>query len=301
MSHDMSDASAPCDRRTALLAEYAELHGNFRLLTNIRFKLLAVLPLAPAIAAIVTTGSVRSTASSDGRALALSLFGLVVTAALASYNARNDQIYLWHVDRGSAIERELGLADGSFANRPSAWVDFKLWSWRWQVGHVSSVTAIYLASMALWGVIGLSAAARLVWGGSGLSAWAYVGVIIMAVMLVVGGRAYIRRQRTTRSDEMENYARSAIKAAMALTAADRAAPASEACMPFVEACVGLASRERDERDRRKAIYDRMEFYAKEGGFTRALESEQAAAQYVALIVDLPPSWLRKTPQRRRAL
>ena len=66
----------------ALLKEYGEVSNNFRLLTDIRFKLLAFLPIAAA--------ALKSdNASLPG--LALSLFGLVVTIGLVTYNRRNDQ------------------------------------------------------------------------------------------------------------------------------------------------------------------------------------------------------------------
>ncbi len=61
------------NRRVALLKEYSEVCNNFRLLTDVRFELLAFLPIAAA-AAILRND--RAT----GRGLALSLFGLVVTS-----------------------------------------------------------------------------------------------------------------------------------------------------------------------------------------------------------------------------
>jgi hypothetical protein len=61
------------NRRVALLKEYSEVCNNFRLLTDVRFELLAFLPIAAA-AAILRND--RAT----GPGLALSLFGLVVTS-----------------------------------------------------------------------------------------------------------------------------------------------------------------------------------------------------------------------------
>ncbi len=62
-------------RHEAFLKEYSEVCNNFRLLTDVRFKLLAFLPIAAAAAAAIF--------SNDARA-ALSLFGLVVTLGLVT-------------------------------------------------------------------------------------------------------------------------------------------------------------------------------------------------------------------------
>ena len=62
-------------RREALLKEYCEVCSHFRLLTDIRFKLFASLPIAAAAAAAILSGD-RATVPG----LALSLFGLVVTS-----------------------------------------------------------------------------------------------------------------------------------------------------------------------------------------------------------------------------
>jgi hypothetical protein len=70
-----------------LRAEYGEVCSNFRLLTDIRFKLLALLPIGTGAGVALAT-----TASSVSSPL-IALFGLVVTASAALYNLRNDQLY----------------------------------------------------------------------------------------------------------------------------------------------------------------------------------------------------------------
>ena len=75
------------------------------------------MPIAAAAAAAILSND-RATVP----ALTLSLFGLVVTLGLVTYDTRNDQLYNKLVSRASTIERNLGLPDGSFANRPHAWL-----------------------------------------------------------------------------------------------------------------------------------------------------------------------------------
>jgi hypothetical protein len=183
-------------RRAALLAEYAEVNSNFRLLTNIRFKLLAFLPLGPAATVIftATTNDDPANAARQASIFGLCLFGLVVTIGLATYNARNDQIYLWHVDRAAAIERELGIPGGSFTNRPNAWLDLG-WGWRsWHVGHVSSVTVIYSASVALWALAGIIAGAQFAIGI--LPRWGYAAALLAAIGAVLAERSYVSRRHS---------------------------------------------------------------------------------------------------------
>src|SRR5215217_911698 len=135
-------------RHEALSKEYGEVCNTFRTLTDIRFKLLAFLPIAAAAAVAALTGSAaqqRPTAVM----LALSLFGLVVTIALVTYNARNDQLYDDLVARAADIERSLNIPDGAFANRARPWLQIPLLI-EWKIDHRTAVSTIYGASIALW-------------------------------------------------------------------------------------------------------------------------------------------------------
>src|SRR5438046_4505215 len=130
-------------RREALVTEYDQVVKRFVTLTEIRFKLLAFLPLGSAAAAVLTdkfSGIQRFT---------LPMLGIVATIALAMYNARNDQLSDQLDARASSIERSLGLPDGSFANRPASYVTrFFLVSWR--ADHRTAIAAIYYATFAFW-------------------------------------------------------------------------------------------------------------------------------------------------------
>ena len=132
-------------RREALLKEYNEICNNLRILTDVRFKLLAFLPIAAAAAA-----AILSTDRATVPGLALSLFGLVVTIGLVTYNTRNDQPYNELVGRALTIERNLGPPDGNLANRPVAWLVVRFWGKKWKVDHGTGVGTIYRESVALW-------------------------------------------------------------------------------------------------------------------------------------------------------
>src|SRR5215212_10743116 len=130
-------------RQDVLLKEYSEISNNFRTLTDIRFKLLALLPIAAAAAAALKPEEPST------MELALSLFGLVVTIGLVTYNARNDQLYDDLVGRAADIERSLNIPDGAFANRSRSWLRIPFLI-EWKIDHRTAVSTIYGASIALW-------------------------------------------------------------------------------------------------------------------------------------------------------
>jgi hypothetical protein len=132
------------DRREALLKEYSEIGSNFRALTEIRFKLLGLLPLA-ALAAAALKPEVKAPET-----LPFAVFGLAATLCFVTYNKRNDQLYDGLIERAAAIEREIGIPDGAFAHRQTDWLSYGALSIRWPVGHRSAISGVYLATAAFW-------------------------------------------------------------------------------------------------------------------------------------------------------
>jgi hypothetical protein len=216
-SEDQADRAPSDARREALLREYAEVASNFRLLTDIRFKLLALLPIAAGAAtALVKAGGGRNGAA-EARALALSIFGLAVTVALATYNDRNDQLYDRLVGRAASIERQLGLPGGAFANRPTPWFAVRLpFRLSWSVNHRTPVTWIYGAAGALWIASAYSATLQLAWGEHPAPRGVLVAGLMPAIALPVIAVRWIRTQRKHRETQMRADAAAATRwAAMA--------------------------------------------------------------------------------------
>lgn len=285
-------------RRDALLKEYGEVCGNFKLLTDIRFKLLAFLPIATAAAAAIKGDG----AGAGG--FSLSLFGLVATIGLMTYNARNDQLYNQLVARAAAIERSVGLPDGGFANRLRPWLTIRLLDFSWKVDHGTGVATIYVASIALW-LSGLFApileAGRQAYVRSGLghflvpdpAPWVNVTAVGIAIVVTCLGVRSAGRQKKRREQEMRGLAAAAVKRAESLefsTAAD--------AVDFVDLCARLSGGDG------KTIVARAGFYASIdpdalGHYLLSGSSTQTAAHFVALLTDLPPGWLFDCATNRR--
>lgn len=123
-----------------LQTEYQEVCSNFRTLTEIRFKLLALLPISTAAGVALTVSNQQNTASP-----LIGVFGLLVTVSAAFYNERNDQLYNALVSRAAELERRMGLRDGAFAHRPRPWLNIL----GTPVSH-SKLWWIYWGSMAAW-------------------------------------------------------------------------------------------------------------------------------------------------------
>jgi hypothetical protein len=165
--HGHGGAEKPVSRQDALVTEYEETADNFRTLTEIRFELLKLLSLAAGVASVVKpeTGTPWL--------LPFALIGLTFTLSIVTYNKRNDQLYDELIGRAAAIERELGVPDGAFANRPASWLSFGIWKLRWPVNHRMPVSGIYIATISFWLFLALDAVG-VIYSHSKAGAWLLV-------------------------------------------------------------------------------------------------------------------------------
>lgn len=281
--------------RNALLREYGEVSSNFRLLTDIRFKLLALLPIAAA-----ATAALGFKGGYPGFELfALSLFGLFVTLGLATYNERNNQLYNELVGRAALIERKLGLADGGYANRPRAWLKLKLGRIQWAIDHGTGIATIYSASIMLW-LFGILAPAltfgKRFWPGTTTAGitWPINAVALAcAIVITLVGLYLIRKQ----IDRQQNHLRLAAADSVSL-ACGQPLEQLRRNDPFVAACATLAGK------KEAVVRARLDAYSKLDPNSLSLyvpagSSALMAAQVVALITDMPPRWLLDCATDRR--
>lgn len=285
-------------RREALLKEYGEVSSNFRLLTDIRFKLLALLPIATAAAAAFKDDSTVIAS------FALSLFGLVATIGLLTYNARNDQLYDELVGRAASIERSLGIPDGAFANRPRAWLTIRMPGVSWGVDHRTGVGTIYMASIALW-LFGLLGPVLEFARGADLnlilphfvisdpSAWIQIVAFALAVLLTYLAARLTKCQKKRRADEMRRLAADAVKRALSVNFTEVANDPE-----LLRLCATLSDEKTEIIAARAGFYaaidpESLDHYLPRGS------REQAASHLVALLTDLPPGWLFDCATNRR--
>jgi hypothetical protein len=278
------------ERREALLKEYGEVSSNFRLLTDIRFKLLAFLPIATAAAAALK-GDTLTVGS-----FVLSLFGLAVTVGLATYNSRNDQLYNELVGRAAFIERSLAIPDGAFANRPRPWLNFRLLGRNWTIDHGNGISTIYTASILLWlfGVLApLLEIGRRLYLRAGLPHFAvpdppiYVqgAALVLTALIVYLTKRSMSDQRKGRSHEMRQLAAAAVERLL-LTGPSKMADDGK----LAALCAKLAGEKLDKMQARARFYATLSSQSLTNYLVPGSDLQEAA-QLVALITDLPPGWI----------
>jgi len=296
-------------RHEALSKEYGEVCNTFRTLTDIRFKLLAFLPIAAAAAVAALTGSAaqqRPTAVM----LALSLFGLVVTIALVTYNARNDQLYDDLVARAADIERSLNIPDGAFANRARPWLQIPLLLFKWRIDHRTAVSTIYGASIALW-LFGVLRSGLYAFYGKNAPWWTNLLAIAIAIVLSILGSLWVKENRKKAREHIQTCAREAMHEAVELRES-RAADGD--IVAFVKACVGegndsfikvcsdLSGDTKDELRERARFYSRLATKNDRERLSHYLPQgpgDLEASHFIGLLTDLPPQTIYDAYHNRK--
>lgn len=112
------------------------------MLTDVRFKLLGLLPLASLAGGygLFTLNATAQPVAIWVLRLALGLFGLAVTTGLMMYERRNDGLYDDLISRGRRIEEEWGIDTGLFRGRKAGR----------RATHGRATWTIYVATLLLW-------------------------------------------------------------------------------------------------------------------------------------------------------
>jgi hypothetical protein len=145
--------------------DYEQVVGVFRLLTDVRFKLLAFVPSISGVAAALVTGI-----KSDGLQVAVAAAGFVITLGIIIYDQRNTQLYNNAIGRAQHLERKLGLSvaegdrvGGLFASRtrePRHLFGFI------RMRHDRATAIVYSVSLGAWAFAALQTIS-LAWGLGG--------------------------------------------------------------------------------------------------------------------------------------
>ena len=138
----------PEETRQKLIAEYTEVNQNFRMLADIRFKLLALIPTLGGVAIFLLSRMQQSEPESGhGLLLLISGLGFLATLGVTFYDQRNSELYNALSGRAAKLEKELRLDGSQFANRPDRG---RYLFTSIQLGHDTGLALIYGAVLGAW-------------------------------------------------------------------------------------------------------------------------------------------------------
>ncbi|MGY1631849.1 hypothetical protein ACI784_09110 [Geodermatophilus sp. SYSU D01186] len=129
--------------------DYEQTVQIVRMLTDVRFKLLALVPTVSAIGVVVAEGRSRADA------IGLALVGLSATVGILVYDLRNSQLYGAAVHRAKVVEERIGLRrsnpaesdvpGGLFSERP-----YRLRLAGVAIWHDRGLALVYAAATTGW-------------------------------------------------------------------------------------------------------------------------------------------------------
>ena len=135
------------EEQTLLMGLYTEICNSWRKLTDVRFKLLGLVPVVSGFFLIRALS--EGDLSPDIR-VGIAVFGLIVTLALWAYEVRNSQLYDDLISRGRRIEAELGVNTGHFRGRLESSSRYLLGPLRVRIQHDTAINLIYGTSVGAW-------------------------------------------------------------------------------------------------------------------------------------------------------
>lgn len=170
-----------------LLHEYEQVNENFRMLADIRFKLLALVPALGGAAAFVLSGfalSKEATAPPHSLVFMIAGLGFLATLGITIYDQRNSELYNELIGRAKDLEVLLKLpGDGQFRQRPDR---HRYFLGLFPMGHDIGLSMIYGPVLGAWAfpiayVVHVYLQQRFQWQGDSR----HVAVAIASLMVIV--------------------------------------------------------------------------------------------------------------------
>jgi hypothetical protein len=124
-----------------LRVAYTEVCSSYHAITDLRSKLLALLPIASGTGVVLLLTKQKEPLETN-HVWAIGLFGFLATLGLFFYELRGIQRCKVLISLGAALEAELGLKTGQFSNQPSRWLGF--------IGAESAGWMVYGATLMAW-------------------------------------------------------------------------------------------------------------------------------------------------------
>jgi hypothetical protein len=157
-----------------LRLDYDQTTQLLRMLTDIRFKLIAFVPTIAA-ASVGFFGKPRPAVE----LLAIGLLGLTATVGILVYELRNSQIYAAAAKHAAMLEGKLGLEGGLYSDHPP--VSMRLFG-LFPASRLAGLGLVYGAALAGWTYIVAWGLLHAVGLGDARSIGLIVGAVVGAVV-----------------------------------------------------------------------------------------------------------------------
>jgi hypothetical protein len=178
-----SSPAAPAVQGDRLRLDYQQTTDLMRQITDVRFKLLALVPTLSG-AAVAILGR----PSSAGELLAVGLLGLIATVGVLLYELRNTQLYDYGLHRAQELERQLELPSigggsrrGLYSERPDR--SLRLFGVL-PVDRDAGLIVVYSAALAGWTYLCTWGALHALGLGHTRQAGGAIGVLVGLVLVI---------------------------------------------------------------------------------------------------------------------